>query len=310
MKLLSDKSIRAVVAKCLRHLARELKTEQSLTLRELDGLASLISENQKISSGRFKELFQHERTLVVLQCLALAQLCFCLDTDRKSRRWKKAGALGNSFIRNGILVNVVNHSLATVELMDSGFDNSARIMLRAVYEACWTASVLFADDELMKIFCSSGADEEKQLKTWHKHFKPSRLRIKLSEIDRQLGFDESAVKELDAERKETYSYFSNSAHHSPLATLLGQFSGSVDDSERMEFALFGKVAAASRSHLRSMSYALMQLTLLLHYKIKKDGLAAKTKSWRDTQHLIYAALAAYGKFILAPATPKDTQRDT
>jgi hypothetical protein len=293
-KHIADNRIRRGTLRCFKRVVKEKKyLLPAITLSELDGAAALISERRRENFKAFSKFAVPEKSVVFLQCLAIVAYGYALDqvAEKKLRGIKGHGTHRVRHIKSGLLVNTVNHVLATVYLMESGLDNSARVMLRTTLESTWIATALLFDEELLNIFQGVLDDETSQMKLWHKHFKPSRILERLAKLETSIGLPAEEAESIRTERREIYSYFSNSAHHSTLAALLGPYCSTPDQPKSLRFALFGLPSIAAKSHLAWIRHSLGYLQIHLFRSL--DQLRdLKSRDWLLAESLLYASMAS------------------
>lgn len=143
-----------------------------------------------------------------------------------------------------------NYAVSARLLVVSGFDNSARSIVRALDEyLCVCIAVLYRP-ELAVGFQASQSPEETS-RFWYENFNTKRLRKHLNSVEAELGLEPHISREFREFRDYEVSYFSQTIHPTYLA---GVMAANVFDESTGEttFGLFGRLSPASE---RTLSYA-------------------------------------------------------
>ncbi len=148
-----------------------------------------------------------------------------------------------NYVLESLLINLINHSLATIQLVENGLDSSAQILLRIVLELEWLTLVLAADKEKM-ISYAQDLDDRGELEVYNKHFKARKLINRLTEIEKKLDLPEEVAEELKKARSSLYSFYSKRVHNSYAAMMIGIFGTSFKDDE-LKYGLFGVSSSTS-----------------------------------------------------------------
>lgn len=143
-----------------------------------------------------------------------------------------------------------NYAISARLLVISGFDNSARSIVRALDECLCVCITILYRPELAVGFQSSQSHEETS-KFWYENFNTKRLRKHLNAVEADLGVEAHISREFREYRDHELSYFSQTIHPSYLA---GVMAAHVFDENTGDAALglFGKLSPASE---RTLSHA-------------------------------------------------------
>jgi len=175
-----------------------------------------------------------------------------------------------NFIFMCLLTNITNFASSIVHLVESGQDNSARVLLRSLVELCWQTIILAADkDTLIEYLAPKTKDTATE--TWHRLFGKGRLKNKIKKIEKELGIKEDLSSEADKERHDTYQFFSMSVHHSCITSAIGAFAFNFED-DNANFGLLGGLSQGSIATLKELCSTLLYFILYfvaIHIKINK-----------------------------------------
>ncbi|MED4691305.1 hypothetical protein [Peribacillus frigoritolerans] len=207
-----------------------------------------------------------------------------------------------------LLSQITKSSLSIVRLIEHGFDQQGKVLLRSLMELINLTILITAKKDSMINYCK-GIDDEKANNVWKNNFKTWQVNNQLSEIEKNLSIKENTeiIRKVKEIRKKTYRYFSNAVHSSYHSTILSNYAilpssvGNIDDI--MHFSLFGKYTHASLYSLQDLNWLIFYLIVLLQTILKKvHNFEMPIKDdvmWNIHQVLAQAYLASlvYGKFI-------------
>ena len=160
----------------------------------------------------------------------------------------------NTLLEN-FLINLANHSLAVINLIESGYDFSARIILRALLELSWIAIYVVADRNTMQMYAQD-LDDESERKMYNQLFGWGKLRTNLSRIEKNLEMPNDIVDVLSRARNHAYKYYSQIVHNSYPVVTIGAYGYSLEKDKTLEFGLFGVLSAGSKQTLYNLNEAI------------------------------------------------------
>jgi hypothetical protein len=149
--------------------------------------------------------------------------------------------------------SAVSFGLSLRALSLSGFDGPARTLLRSYVEALLRCVTILHDDKLAEAYCDAKSDDEVKA-FWQNRVSPRKLHKRITEIEKNAGFDEEVIGEMTALRREEYGILSQSAHLSYVAACLTAKAPVLGDLDSYRMAIFG--LATENSH-RTILYGAM-----------------------------------------------------
>ncbi|MFE4709782.1 hypothetical protein ACFRAM_02810 [Paenibacillus sp. NPDC056722] len=172
-----------------------------------------------------------------------------------------------NFVLQSQLVNITNHALSVVKLIESGLDNSARALIRILAEIIFTTSITFSKKELNLIYKSAKNNDEAD-NVWYKNFRPKKINSHLSSIEKEIGLPLEVTEEISKIRSSIFKEYSSVVHSSFISTSLGAFAFDIDNS--VNLGVCGRVSTTSVNSISSLNwllfYSLMMNKLILkHY---------------------------------------------
>ncbi len=143
------------------------------------------------------------------------------------------------------------HSVAIRRLVLSGLDFSAKAILRSLDEHLTACVVLLHDRDMAEMFqTAQDADDANRL--WYEKLRTKNLTKRLNQIERDLGFDQEASREMREWRQEEIKIQSQSLHPTYLSSALGVNPICASDQERWKSSILGGASALSE---RTLNYA-------------------------------------------------------
>jgi len=271
MRLLTDKTVRKQVASALMEMRKIWSSSpdvQPLTVEGLEQIGSLIFLRRRESSELARLKFGKEMSIGLLSALTFGCVSIAIDkhyTHRAllPRNWisptKKPDP--NRVIHH-LLVQVANHSLAIIGLIELGLDSSARVVLRALQELCWLTVLVASDRDKMIAYCQA-TGHGRARKVWSESFSSGKLRDGLLSLERRLRFPFPA--KMRRYRRNLYAFYSQSVHSSVGASTVGSYAVESPSDRRHRSSLFGATGEISRSTLVQLNWLLFQtMTHLIH----------------------------------------------
>lgn len=269
-------------------------------LRDLDNLlghARLAKvdarrDTAKHLSPLFSIAYAH---LAVLSEMALAMII--QEEEPLPADWLPPPSQSNLILRSNLL-QLANHGLAILGLVERGLANSARSLLRTLIEATWV-TVIFCGKRDKAQQYAMGTDFQLAKDIWQRHFSPKAMKASLSEIERRFKWGEDITEYLQEHRAHIYQLHTQSAHNtSSVLGILSFDSDLADESNEPAFypALHGRVGLASKATLEDtidvLGYAVLMLFLL--FRTVHGHIVSDRKSlWAGSQTLALGSLGIW-----------------
>jgi hypothetical protein len=143
------------------------------------------------------------------------------------------------------------HSVAIRRLVLSGLDSSARAILRSLDEYLMICIVLLYDREMAEGFQSAQNIDDAN-KFWYEKLRTKALRKRLNQIEKELGFDQEASRELREWRQEEIKIQSQSLHPAYVSSALAIRSICASDPDSCRTSILGCASALSE---KTLNYA-------------------------------------------------------
>lgn len=140
------------------------------------------------------------------------------------------------------------HSVAILKLVLSGLDFSARAILRSLDEHLTTCIILLPDREMAEMF-QKAQDADDANKFWYENLRAKDLNRRLNQIERELGFDQEASRQMREWRQEEIKIQSQALHPAYLSSALGIQSICVSDPSSCKISILGGASALSERTL-------------------------------------------------------------
>ncbi len=161
-------------------------------------------------------------------------------------------------------------------------------------ELSWLILNIVGDQPLFSEFVKTADNKGKEF--WVQNLKSHQLNSRLSEIETSFGFDDDLLKFMSSLRKSTYSFYSNIVHHSYYALMMGAYSSS-ENTDELEFNVFGKVSNSSKSTVEVLGesywYFLVSFFALLLKKYRLQSAAITIDLWVESFALYSIAKNLY-----------------
>lgn len=235
--------------------------------------------------------------LAVLSALTLGMII--QDEEPLPADWLGQTSLPDcNFILRSNLTQLTNHSLSVLSLIERGFANSARSLLRTLIEAVWVTIVFCGNkDKAQQYTCATDFDKAKDI--WQKYFSPRSMMACLSDIERHLGLDADIVEYLHEHRKRIYQLHTQSAHNTYSVLAILSFDSNLDDSKEepsLYPALHGRVGLGVKSTLEDtidvLGYAVLMLFVIFQV-LHNHKPAGRESFWAQGQTFAIGSLGLW-----------------
>ena len=174
-------------------------------------------------------------------------------------------------IFQNLLIQIVNLALSSINLIQNGFDPSAKIILRSLTELCWITIIVTFDQESMFLYYQSDENKKKNFDIRARYFNAKALKEKLCEIENKLLIDPGVkISSLKKERSSLYRFLSSYTHNSYTSTMRSAYAiPNKKDNETLKSRLFGNFSIESKTTLSLLNGLLCYSSLTLSYIIFK-----------------------------------------
>ncbi len=198
-----------------------------LTLRKIDEITKINTYTRRASSITIKnhETADIDFSIAVLVASALFTLSASVSKSRDIKsilppHWISIEDKPNAnFVFSVLLNQLTQLSFSLLELIDKGFDNGARILLRSIMELTWQILILLFNREDLRIFVKADSFDDVR-NTWRLLFGNQRFSKKLDRIEVELKVDADIRLNLRNRRLDAYKFFSESVHNGFITAML------------------------------------------------------------------------------------------
>lgn len=139
--------------------------------------------------------------------------------------------------------SICNQCLAIATLVESGLEKTARPLVRTLQEFCCLVLVISSDQQKARDHHAAQTIEEERA-VFYKHFTPRKLNRAVTELEDRFDFIDFGGYRLDE-----HEHYTRSVHVTSLLGALSAYAGSLEDDERLEYALFGRASSAASKTL-------------------------------------------------------------
>ena len=281
-----EENLKLKISRLLTELTDEASGKQKITIYDIDVLLEHIAQKYTNAIGVMANEAKNELSIAYFGSLVIALTALKVADTQNPRpidaKWLfPEKSVDPNLVLEGLLVNIANQCLSTINLATSGFAWSARIILRSTLELTWLTLVLVNQREKMLRYCE-GVEDEKERDLFHKYFSGGKLMKELSKIEESLFFAEDISKLLSNARSETYTLFTKHVHNSFTATILGTRAPSITQPKEFEYALFSVPSTSARGVVSSLNHqVLFYLIALLLPSLKLFHSFDSVKLWDD-----------------------------
>jgi hypothetical protein len=137
----------------------------------------------------------------------------------------------------GLFSTISNTIISIIKLAIDGLDYQAFILIRNLYELCFTLLAIIIDPIKRKVLVD-GSIAEDEYNTWKKNFTFKHLDATIRTYENRIS-DIESDSFLNTWRKNSYSKFSSYAHNDFVSFFLYGFALPVDDTDKLELNLWG-----------------------------------------------------------------------
>lgn len=166
----------------------------------------------------------------------------------------------------GLFLSIANTIFAIIKLAQDGFDYQATILIRNLYELCFTMLAIIIEPIKREAFVE-GSRDEKAYETWRKHFTFNNLDKTIREYEEKIKNSIELDEFLIVWRKNNYKSFSNYVHND--FTSLYLYGHKLSNDENLQMNLWGEQATRIDIILGNMN-SVLWYTELLFRKLMVD----------------------------------------
>lgn len=300
--LITSKETRKLMTSLLRktrHMINSGKGEGeeilSCSMELIKEMDDLILENRQTVAREIHTHLVEEVSLAYLGIYVFAILSMAAYDEKNPEvgflpeAWLGSNCVNPNLVFHFHMIHITNHALAVVNLVESGLDNSARVVLRTVQELCNLVPVLITDVEKMRIYVTTKDEDERR--AWQTHFSPGKLSSALKKVEENLGVPQEVREILTQTREDNKTFFSKSVHSSyPVSTVLSQCF-QFGNEENGESGLLGGASLSSKTTLAELNNTFFIFGGILN-KIIRNQYQFKLKNANDLWKIGYSLLVA------------------
>lgn len=228
-----DQSVRLLIKEYLKKVNKKLSYgDKKLKLSHIDDAISYLFCSSKETQKDIRENLLPRLSYSYLYISCLFYLTFSIHNDKDDKGTglfpknylSPKSNLNPNFIFQCLLTNITNFAVSIIRLIESGQDNSARVLLRSLMELCWQTLILFANKDDLLEYIKPTKNDKEETEKWYRLFSGGRMNNKLKRIEKLLGLPEDVSKLISKNRKLNRELFSMSVHHSKITNVLGAYS--------------------------------------------------------------------------------------
>jgi len=269
---------RKLISHLLRRLNRELGRQHGnqVTLSDLDGYVPTVRAFARQSEKKIAEELHQEvfLTRLGIQATSFFALSVGDESEGKVRLIPKTWLSPDEVpepdvILKSWLVQIANYCTSILSLVEKGYDNPARALLRSTIELMWQTLILLNRKDLLLEYCSAHTKEDAN-KVWFRIFGKGKLHDHLERLEISLGLPKDEQGGMKSWRKQSIEFYSQAVHHSFVATVVGANSFKFGEDENVTISLFGCPSPASRSTLNTLNYELAYFFIIFLTILRKD----------------------------------------
>jgi hypothetical protein len=208
-----------------------------------------------------KEMFLIEETINFLYCLSLTAHTIFKRTRNKS---------DNLGVFLFLTLRSCHQLLAIKKLVSSGFEDSARIITRALIETLDILIVSLVDEQFAKSYTN-----EPEEKFWNNNIANGKIKKLLDKTIDIAKLDEEFKNEFYSQRSILKNLFSGSVHSALFSTINSVYTSSLEDSEVLEKACFGVIGKRASELLLTV----VDLVYLYNFIIISISLSDEPQVW-------------------------------
>lgn len=157
----------------------------------------------------------------------LAIICSEYVDSPQDLLWPEKEGPQGTLMLEALAATLANTLLGVRQLVLMGLDAQARVVLRSFVEVADLTVAVSYDYECFTNYACSSVDPDKDRKHWAKHLRPEKIRMIISQFEREMELTETYLATARDVRLDMYRWLSLYSH----ANLLGQAISSLAISE-------------------------------------------------------------------------------
>jgi hypothetical protein len=237
---------------------------------DIDKLCQYFSNTKKIANKINTERLSEEFSLGLMGCTSIALMAMSINASKNDNTIFPKDYLNDgespdsNFIIECQLTQIANHCNAIIQLAQSGIDNPSRSLVRVLIELTQQTIVMLYDKRIMRAWATPKEDKESN-RMWFKLFGRGKLNKAIEKIENEILYDPQAKQELIELRKFKNRFYSQTVHHSYIATMVGSQAHSFDD-DNLSRCLLSCVNRSVKVPVTEMNYCIWYF-LINYYTI-------------------------------------------
>ena len=212
-----------------------------IDISEIQSFPTDVKINKQDVNKAIKTKFGNELSLIALGIFTIAQLQPAIGIHQHTYDDKDESRF--FVILDSYLSHLINYAMSIVRLVNDGFDNPARSLVRVHMELVWQLIILCSSDKHMREWVGSDSPEE-STKTWNRLFR-GKMNSKLEKLEREFGLSSDISNQLASNRRGAFKFYSQAVHHSFDAIFFGNFCYSIDNDDQVTSGVSFGVASNS-----------------------------------------------------------------
>lgn len=254
----------------------------SLNLSDVDQLYSELKFISQETRKRTKQHLSDDLSLGYLGILLTGYLCLSLQHDEQID-----SALNNEKSRiviSNLILQIANHALSIINLIENGLDTSARTILRAIDELVYLTVYLTSNTSKIDVY----RNLENPSKTWFENFRMELILKEISKLEIRLGLPEELAHIFKKQRSEFFKFYSEYIHNSYGVIMVGAYASSFDEEDILHTSLFGKESPSSKGTVANLNTILFYFNLVIFkilFEIHGHKSSLSNELWRKTSAL-------------------------
>jgi hypothetical protein len=273
MQLIKDE-IRGIAKDILTRARRELskKSGSECYISTIDSFCKVLQEKRNKNPKAIWKDFAPELSAAYLSVFSTGLMGLGLNVKGRTIPLLPADWLNTkkkpdpNYLLALMFTLISNHCLSIITLVEKGLDMAARPLMRSTLELLLLICVISADREKMLSY-SKAHEREYSRMIWYQHFSPKHLNKAFTEIEKRLNEREILPDEFEIFRRDTYDFYTETAHPTSLVSTLGSYADPPHEPGMAHYALLGTPSIGGANLLSDLAlnvaYALHIFTKII-----------------------------------------------
>ncbi len=273
------------------------KVSEDARLENLDMLLNILKERQKEARKAITKEFDELISIAYIGVLIFGYLGFALTLDDESqnifpKNWLRQDGKPDPNDIIGLTFGTISHeSHGVLKLVESGLEGPARSLMRILVEHCCLVLVLCSDKEKLLLYHRAQSPEDAR-NIWNKHLRPKTISADLKLIEKKLSIHE----EVDELRQDLYTFYTQFAHNSFMASCFGSVLTPLEDHNMFHSATYGYASATSVVPLMDLCTILIY-TYTSFFRIMQEIHHFKIPRHGEHMPFLYAMLHPFNRLL-------------